>query len=88
MQEGASNSDPSLEAAANERRVRALSPHVGAYILLPGEERPGIPLKRPGSAHEIASLVAWLASPGADYATGHSFVVDGGLLLMAAVRND
>jgi NAD(P)-dependent dehydrogenase (short-subunit alcohol dehydrogenase family) len=52
-----------------------------------GLERPGIPLKRPGSAHEIASLVAWLASPGAGYATGSSFVVDGGLLLMAAVRN-
>jgi len=34
--------DPSLEAAANERRVRALSPHVGAYILLPGEERLGV----------------------------------------------
>jgi len=53
-----------------------------------GLERPGIPLKRPGSAHEIASLVAWLASPGAGYATGSSFVVDGGLLLMAAIRND
>lgn len=49
-------------------------------------ERPGIPLRRPGSAHEIASLVAWLASPGAGYATGSSFVVDGGLLLTAAVR--
>jgi NAD(P)-dependent dehydrogenase (short-subunit alcohol dehydrogenase family) len=52
------------------------------------QERPGIPLKRPGSAHEIASIVAWLASPGAGYTTGSSFVVDGGLLLMAAVRND
>ena len=52
-----------------------------------GIERPGIPLHRPGSAHEIASLVAWLASPGSGYATGSSFVVDGGLLLMAAVRN-
>jgi hypothetical protein len=51
------------------------------------EERPGIPLGRPGSAHEIASLVSWLASPGATYATGQSFVVDGGLLLMAAIRN-
>jgi NAD(P)-dependent dehydrogenase (short-subunit alcohol dehydrogenase family) len=51
------------------------------------EDRPGIPLGRPGSAHEIASLVSWLASPNASYATGHSFVVDGGLLLMAAVRN-
>ena len=51
------------------------------------EQREGIPLGRPGSAHEIASLVSWLASPGAAYATGSSFVVDGGLLLMAAVRN-
>jgi NAD(P)-dependent dehydrogenase (short-subunit alcohol dehydrogenase family) len=51
------------------------------------EEREGIPLGRPGSAHEIASIVAWLCSPGAAYATGASFVVDGGLLLMAAVRN-
>jgi NAD(P)-dependent dehydrogenase (short-subunit alcohol dehydrogenase family) len=50
-------------------------------------ERPGIPLGRPGSAHEIASLVAWLASPGAAYTTGSSFVVDGGLLLMAAIRD-
>jgi NAD(P)-dependent dehydrogenase (short-subunit alcohol dehydrogenase family) len=52
------------------------------------EERPGIPLGRPGSAHEIASLVAWLCSPGATYATGQSYAVDGGLLLMAAIRND
>lgn len=51
------------------------------------QERPEIPVGRPGSAHEIASLVAWLASPAAAYATGHSFVVDGGLLLMAAIRN-
>jgi NAD(P)-dependent dehydrogenase (short-subunit alcohol dehydrogenase family) len=52
------------------------------------QARPSIPLGRPGSAHEIASLVAWLASPGAAYATGASFVVDGGLTLMAAVRDD
>ena len=30
----------------------------------------------------------WLASAGAAYATGSSFVVDGGLLLMAAVRDE
>ena len=48
------------------------------------ESRQGIPLGRPGDAREIASLVSWLASPGAAYATGHSFVIDGGLLLMAA----
>jgi len=48
------------------------------------ESRETIPLGRPGDAREIASLVSWLASPGAAYATGHSFVIDGGLLLMAA----
>ena len=51
-------------------------------------ERDSIPAGRPGDAREIASLVCWLASEGAAYATGHSFVVDGGLLLMAAVRNE
>ena len=51
-------------------------------------ERDGIPAGRPGDAREIASLVVWLASDGAAYATGSTFVVDGGLLLMAAERND
>jgi NAD(P)-dependent dehydrogenase (short-subunit alcohol dehydrogenase family) len=47
------------------------------------ERRGGIPLGRPGDAREVASLVSWLTSPGAAYATGHSFVIDGGLTLMA-----
>src|ERR687889_1089679 len=47
-------------------------------------DRPGIPLGRPGHAREIAAAIAWLASEEASYATGASFVVDGGLLLMAA----
>ena len=50
-------------------------------------ERPGIPMGRPGHAREIASAVAWLASEEAGYATGASFVIDGGLLLMAAKAN-
>ena len=51
------------------------------------QERPGIPAGRPGSAHEIAAIVAFLASPEAGYATGESFIVDGGLMLMAAEAN-
>ena len=45
------------------------------------------PLGRPGDAREIAHPIRFLISPEASYATGSSFVVDGGLLLMAAVAN-
>ncbi len=39
-----------------------------------------IPLGRLGQPHDIANLVAFLASSEADYITGSTFVVDGGLL--------
>jgi NAD(P)-dependent dehydrogenase (short-subunit alcohol dehydrogenase family) len=45
-------------------------------------DKPEFPLGRPGDAREIASCVAWLCTPGAAYATGASFVVDGGFLLV------
>jgi NAD(P)-dependent dehydrogenase (short-subunit alcohol dehydrogenase family) len=50
-------------------------------------DRPDIPMGRPGAAREIAHAIAYLASPEASYTTGASFVIDGGLLLMAAVPN-
>ncbi|HKN99199.1 MAG TPA: SDR family oxidoreductase [Pseudonocardiaceae bacterium] len=46
------------------------------------QQRPGVPLGRPGHAHEVAAVVAFLATPAASYVTGASIVVDGGMLLM------
>lgn len=42
---------------------------------------PNIPLARPGTTKEIASMVAWLCSKHASYTTGQSFIIDGGFML-------
>jgi NAD(P)-dependent dehydrogenase (short-subunit alcohol dehydrogenase family) len=52
-----------------------------------GEQREGIPAGRPGDAREIGAVIAFLCTPEASYVTGHSHVVDGGMLLMAAEAN-
>ncbi|MFC0865913.1 SDR family oxidoreductase [Sphaerimonospora cavernae] len=49
--------------------------------------RPAIPTGRPGRPQEVAALIAHLASPQAQYITGASVVIDGGLALMAAEAN-
>ncbi|MFI2367742.1 SDR family oxidoreductase [Streptomyces sp. NPDC018833] len=45
-------------------------------------ERPGIPLRRPGDAREVAAVIAFLAGADATYVTGASWAVDGGMLRM------
>ena len=37
-----------------------------------------VPMRRSGTAKEVASAIAWLASPGASYITGQLIVIDGG----------
>jgi len=83
-----------LELAPHGITVNAIAPGeiatpmTGAHEVDPRTiERQGIPLGRPGHAREVAAAIAFLASPEAAYVTGESFVIDGGLLLMAAVRN-
>jgi glucose 1-dehydrogenase len=43
------------------------------------EELPQIPWRRPGEPWEIARLAVYLASDEADYVTGQTFTIDGGL---------
>jgi len=83
-----------LELAKHGITVNAVAPGEIATPMTGAEdedprrlERPATPAGRPGDAREIASAIAWLCSPEASYATGTSLVVDGGLLLMAAVAN-
>lgn len=45
--------------------------------------RARIPLNRLGAADEVASVIAFLASPAASYVTGHVLTVDAGLTVSA-----
>jgi NAD(P)-dependent dehydrogenase (short-subunit alcohol dehydrogenase family) len=83
-----------LELAGHGITVNSLAPGEVATPMTGNEDvdprtldRPGIPLGRPGHAREIAAAIRWLASEESSYVTGASFVVDGGLLLMAAKAN-
>ena len=83
-----------LELAEHGIRVNSVAPGeiatpmTGQHHEDPREEdRPQIPWGRPGHAREIGEWIAFVGSDAARYATGQSYVVDGGLLLMAAIAN-
>ncbi|HET8528586.1 MAG TPA: SDR family oxidoreductase [Gaiellaceae bacterium] len=71
-----------LELAEKNIRVNSVAPGV---IATPRNEQdaetldPEVPLGRPGKPEEVAALVAWLCSDEAAYATGQSYVLDGGM---------
>ena len=78
-----------LELAEHGITVNAVAPGQIATRMTGQEDQEpdaseGIPLGRAGKADEIASAVAWLASPGASYVTGESIVIDGGLRHISA----
>jgi NAD(P)-dependent dehydrogenase (short-subunit alcohol dehydrogenase family) len=77
-----------LELGEHGIRVNAVAPGQIATRLTGQEDQEpskiDVPLGRAGDAREVAALVAWLASDAASYVTGSSYVIDGGLTLIAA----
>jgi NAD(P)-dependent dehydrogenase (short-subunit alcohol dehydrogenase family) len=77
-----------LELGPQRIRVNAVAPGQIATRMTGQEEQPprplDVPLGRAGDAREVGRLVAWLCSDQASYVTGASYVVDGGLSLIAA----
>ena len=77
-----------LELAEHGIRVNAVAPgQIATRMTGQEDQQPsemGAPLGRAGDAREVAALIAWLASEQATYVTGASYVIDGGLSLIAA----
>jgi len=76
-----------LEYGAQGVRALAVGPayiETGLERNLPPERREGLAalhaLNRMGQPEEVASAIAWLASPGASFITGSYIPVDGGYL--------
>jgi NAD(P)-dependent dehydrogenase (short-subunit alcohol dehydrogenase family) len=77
-----------LELGEHGIRVNAVAPgQIATRMTGQEDESPSridVPLERAGDAREVAALIAWLASDESSYVTGASYVIDGGLTLIAA----
>jgi NAD(P)-dependent dehydrogenase (short-subunit alcohol dehydrogenase family) len=77
-----------LELGEQGIRVNSVAPGQIATRMTGQEDQPpaeiGVPVGRAGDAREVGALIAWLASDAATYVTGASYVIDGGLMLIAA----
>jgi NAD(P)-dependent dehydrogenase (short-subunit alcohol dehydrogenase family) len=77
-----------LELGQHRIRVNSVAPGQIATRMTGQEDQPpacaNVPLSRAGDAREVGALIAWLASDEASYVTGSSYVIDGGLMLIAA----
>lgn len=77
-----------LELGQHGIRVNSVAPgQIATRMTGQEDERPSpvdVPLGRAGDAREVGALIAWLASDSASYITGTSYVIDGGLTLIAA----
>ena len=77
-----------LELGEHGIRANAVAPGQIATRMTGQEDQEprgiDVPLGRAGDAREVAALIAWLASDDASYVTGASYVIDGGLTLIAA----
>jgi NAD(P)-dependent dehydrogenase (short-subunit alcohol dehydrogenase family) len=77
-----------LELGPHGIRVNSVAPGQIATRMTGQEDQPlqeiGVPLGRAGDAREVGALIAWLASDKSTYVTGSSYVIDGGLMLIAA----
>jgi NAD(P)-dependent dehydrogenase (short-subunit alcohol dehydrogenase family) len=77
-----------LELGKHGIRVNAVAPgQIATRMTGQEDQQPSeidVPLGRAGDAREVANLIAWLASDESVYVTGASYIIDGGLILIAA----